>query len=189
MEELHDVLQEYEIPPEVLETFNEHLTNIYKNGTGFMLDTVDNFNRIIQTLSEKFLPDPKFIKLRTMIAKNSVIGYFMRRLIVCFDNLTFSEVTGVYLAFKKYYEKWSNSDKGHTSEKKEHPDSWCLYQEQWSRRQAELFIATQAALLSANEEKALKPAELQKRISNLLQSNPELAEAVSFEPPCFNYFI
>lgn len=51
--------------------------------------------------------------------------------------------------------------------------------EQWSRRQAELFVATQAALITNNEEKAINPAELQQRITNLLKSNPDLAEAVS----------
>lgn len=48
----------------------------------------------------------------------------------------------------------------------------------WSRRQAELFIATQAALLSNNEEAAQTPVELSKQIRNLLKSNPDLAEAV-----------
>lgn len=51
--------------------------------------------------------------------------------------------------------------------------------EQWSRRQAELFIATQAALITHNQEKAIQPKELHKHIKNLLKSNPTLAEAVS----------
>lgn len=52
--------------------------------------------------------------------------------------------------------------------------------EQWSRRQAELFVATQAALIASNEEKAIEPAKLQQHIRNLLKSNPTLAEAVIF---------
>lgn len=51
--------------------------------------------------------------------------------------------------------------------------------DQWSRRQAELFIATQAALLTSNEQEALKPPELHNHITNLLKTNPDLAEAVS----------
>lgn len=54
-----------------------------------------------------------------------------------------------------------------------------LVEKQWSRRQAELFLATQAALLHNDQEKALAPQELQNRISSILKSNPDLAEAVS----------
>lgn len=54
----------------------------------------------------------------------------------------------------------------------------------WSRRQAELFVATQAALVTNNEEKAVSPAELQVHIKNLLKSNPNLAEAVR----CLKFF-
>lgn len=50
---------------------------------------------------------------------------------------------------------------------------------QWSRRQAELFIATQAALLLSDEQSAHTPIELNEKIRNLLKSNPDLAEAVS----------
>jgi anaphase-promoting complex subunit 5 len=52
----------------------------------------------------------------------------------------------------------------------------------WSRRQAELFIAQQASLMHTNEMAALSPPELQERIRELLQANPEYAEAVSI---CF----
>lgn len=51
--------------------------------------------------------------------------------------------------------------------------------DEWSKRQAELFIATQSALLANNESAALSPTELNKQINNLLKSNPDLAEAVS----------
>lgn len=54
----------------------------------------------------------------------------------------------------------------------------------WSRRQAELFIAQQASLMQTNEMAALSPPELQERIKELLQANPEYAEAV-----CFHFFI
>lgn len=48
----------------------------------------------------------------------------------------------------------------------------------WSQRQAELFIVTQAALITNNESKALHPRELHGEIQNLLKSNPNLSEAV-----------
>lgn len=54
-----------------------------------------------------------------------------------------------------------------------------MNREQWSRRQAELFIATQAVLLANNEGKALPPPDLQKKITSILKSNPDLSGAVS----------
>ena len=47
----------------------------------------------------------------------------------------------------------------------------------YSQRQAEFFIAKQASLLQHNQLEALSPKELQQRISDLLRSNPDLAEA------------
>lgn len=48
-----------------------------------------------------------------------------------------------------------------------------------SRRQAELFIATQAALLKVNDAEALSPLDLQEKIRQLLKNNPGFSEAVS----------
>lgn len=50
--------------------------------------------------------------------------------------------------------------------------------EQWSRRQAELFVAEQATLLAMDEEKACDPKRLHGHVQNALASNPDLAEAV-----------
>lgn len=47
----------------------------------------------------------------------------------------------------------------------------------YSQRQAELFIAQQAAMLQHNELEALPPNQLQQNIVELLNGNPELAEA------------
>lgn len=45
----------------------------------------------------------------------------------------------------------------------------------WSRKQAELFFAREAARLVSED-----PAPLQAQISQLLHTNPDYAEAVSF---------
>ena len=47
----------------------------------------------------------------------------------------------------------------------------------YSQRQAEFFIAKQSTLLQHNELGAMVPKKLQQRISELLRSNPDLAEA------------
>lgn len=58
-----------------------------------------------------------------------VSGYFLRRLIVNFEKLTFSEVTSVYLTFKKYYEEWQKTLNSHNEiavevNKVMCPDDW-----------------------------------------------------------------
>lgn len=54
----------------------------------------------------------------------------------------------------------------------------------WSRRQVELFIARQSALLQNNENSALSPPELQDKVRKVLLANPEHAEAVSLYMVC-----
>ncbi|KAK5639964.1 hypothetical protein RI129_010775 [Pyrocoelia pectoralis] len=56
-------------------------------------------------------------------------------------------------------------------------EDWYSNRDQWSKCQAQLFIATQAALLCSNEEKAFNPKELGMHIKNLIKANPDLAEA------------
>ena len=46
-----------------------------------------------------------------------------------------------------------------------------------SRKQADLFIATQSNLIQTAETHALSPKMLQKEINNILKSNPGLSEA------------
>lgn len=48
----------------------------------------------------------------------------------------------------------------------------------WSRRQAELFIAQQARLITDNSQQALPPNQLQTKLRDVLATNPEHAEAV-----------
>lgn len=55
---------------------------------------------------------------------------------------------------------------------------------QWSKKQADLFIATQSALLQMDEKSAHTPIELNRKIRELLRCNPDLAEAVRY----FNYY-
>lgn len=47
----------------------------------------------------------------------------------------------------------------------------------WSRRQAELFIAQQARLITDNPQQALPPQQLQTKLRDVIATNPEHAEA------------
>lgn len=48
------------------------------------------------------------------------------------------------------------------------------------------FFALQAYLLKNDENKALKPAELQKELNNMLKFNPDFSEAVRFCMRCLS---
>uniref|UniRef100_A0A1B0D8Q4 Anaphase-promoting complex subunit 5 n=1 Tax=Phlebotomus papatasi TaxID=29031 RepID=A0A1B0D8Q4_PHLPP len=47
----------------------------------------------------------------------------------------------------------------------------------WSRRQTELFVAQQCALLQSNETKALNPRELQAKLAEIIKDNPLYSHA------------
>ena len=113
----------YKVHPNVRESFNDTLANLYANGTGTMLDIIDSLNRNM-TFNESIGPG---LDTYCIVSKSSVVGYFLRRLIVNFDKLTFSEVTSVYLTFQKYYEQWQKSLNSHNQvavDKVVCPDDW-----------------------------------------------------------------
>lgn len=95
-------------------------------------------------------------------------GCYIRRLCVCFHKLSFSGLTAVLKAFRHYYSGGGEDTRGGEEGAGE----------QWSGRQAELFVASQAALLAKDEERACDPRQLRTRVQNALASNPDLAEAV-----------
>lgn len=55
---------------------------------------------------------------------------------------------------------------------------------QWSRKQAELFTATQANLLQINEKRALPAKQLQKTVIEIMNDIPEYSDVVSFNLVC-----
>lgn len=156
--------------------------------------------------------------LQPVVNKSSIIGLFLRRIIIFFDKLTFSQVVAVYRSFKAYYyrAKVAGADLGgpvdnpaigvstvgdtmlseemHLSSTMG-IDSECKFSSpvrvgmktellalegepvSWTRRQAELFIAQQVNLLQNNQSLALPPPKLQDKIRDILQANPDYAEA------------
>lgn len=155
--------------------------------------------------------------LQPVVNKSSIIGLFLRRIIIFFDKLTFSQVVAVYRSFKAYFyrAKLSGTDLGcvlenYTAGTSALPDSVlsedmeissaiendfklsspCANSKlntdvlalegeavSWTRRQAELFIAQQVNLLQNNESQALPPPKLQEKIRDILDANPDYAEA------------
>ncbi|XP_030765608.1 anaphase-promoting complex subunit 5 [Sitophilus oryzae] len=173
LNELKSLLTPLEVLLPVFEKFDKHLEEIYSNSIGYLLDIVDEVKQI---MNADLNVSEKSVLFSNIIWKNSVIGFFLRRFIVYFEKLNFSEVLSLYQAFLRYYKDWKNGISS-TVISTTKIDEWYIDEKQWSRRQAELFLATQAALLQHDECKALEPQDLQSKISSILNSNPDLAEA------------
>ncbi|XP_023229697.1 anaphase-promoting complex subunit 5-like isoform X1 [Centruroides sculpturatus] len=138
----------------------------------------------IQSL-ESLLVDPH--NQTPVVHKSSVLGLFLRRMLLAFDKLSFSQATKLYHKFCLYYKNGFKNDDSIYNEDistisdhkiiddddKEFEDNQVLA----SQKQAEFFVAQQAALLQINEKEALSPPHLQQKIRELLKGNPELAEA------------
>ncbi|XP_072456614.1 anaphase-promoting complex subunit 5 isoform X2 [Notamacropus eugenii] len=130
------------------------------------------------------------------VHKTSVVGLFLRHMILAYNKLSFSQVYKLYTALQEYFQ---NAEKKAAAEEAEmdmtSPEGQLvgLMQRQdldvpsreeeiscsgpLSQKQAEYFLSQQASLLKNDETKALAPASLQKELNNLLKFNPDFAEA------------
>lgn len=151
------------------------------------------------------LPTP-FTSFDTEAYKTSVVGLFMRHMLLAYNKLSFSQVYKLYKSLQQYYSKpfekptvpafnLDDSDMDLTSTEdtvgdridKEEPDSPLSKSDlridnapskgPLSQKQAEYFLARQAYLLKNDENKALRPAALQEELNNMLKFNPDFAEA------------
>ncbi|XP_063820495.1 anaphase-promoting complex subunit 5 isoform X1 [Pseudophryne corroboree] len=137
------------------------------------------------------------------VHKTSVVGLFLRHMILAYNKLSFSQVYKLYTSLQNYFQ----SNKGKTASKTENEEAemeltnteeeeddeerkmekedldFPIVEEDLacngplSQKQAEYFLAQQASLLKNDESKALSPVLLQKELNNLLKFNPDFAEA------------
>uniref|UniRef100_UPI003AADB01E anaphase-promoting complex subunit 5 isoform X2 n=1 Tax=Centroberyx gerrardi TaxID=166262 RepID=UPI003AADB01E len=151
------------------------------------------------------LPTP-FTAFDSEAYKTSVVGLFMRHMLLAYNKLSFSQVYKLYKSLQQYYHSHyakpidrqvdlpalvaDDSDMDLTSTEdtvgdridKEELDT-PLHESELrcrgplSQKQAEYFLARQAYLLKNDENKALKPAALQDELNNMLKFNPDFAEA------------
>ncbi|XP_047042059.1 anaphase-promoting complex subunit 5 isoform X1 [Helicoverpa zea] len=175
-----------------LQNFCVRLQNIYVNGVSALTDCVTS--RIDKLMIES---NP------CIMARYSVLGLYLRRILLHLDKLTFVQVVSLYKSFCLYYqrgrpglmmrslskEKLNNMEQQTTTTSPVMPeeskplelsmrmniiDRDNSFEEcQWSRKQAELFTAQQANLLQINEKKAMQPRQLQKTIIQIINDIPE----------------
>ncbi|OWK54895.1 Anaphase-promoting complex subunit 5 [Lonchura striata] len=146
---------------------------------------------------EQFFDDlsDSFSGTEPEVHKTSVVGLFLRHMILAYNKLSFSQVYKLYTALQQYFQKDETKDGADENEmeltnpeeldgkmEKEELDGPLREEEiacsgPLSQKQAEYFLSQQASLLKNDETKALAPASLQKELNNLLKFNPDFAEA------------
>uniref|UniRef100_A0A671Q0X2 Anaphase-promoting complex subunit 5 n=1 Tax=Sinocyclocheilus anshuiensis TaxID=1608454 RepID=A0A671Q0X2_9TELE len=112
--------------------------------------------------------------------KTSVVGLFMRQMLLAYNKLSFSQVYKLYKSLQQYCRRGnqpelSAEDMELTSN--EDPRMDINTRGPLSQKQAEYFLARQAYLLKNDENKAMSPAKLQDELNNILKFNPDFAEA------------
>ncbi|XP_004929282.3 anaphase-promoting complex subunit 5 isoform X2 [Bombyx mori] len=178
-----------------LQNFCVRLQNIYVNGISALVDCVTS--TVDKLMIEQNETNP------CIITRYSVLGLYLRRILLNLEKLTFVQTVALYKTFCLYYqkgrpglmmrslskEKLNNMEGVGISATNEDPrplelsikmnivDRNNLLEEgQWSRKQAELFTAQQANLLQINEKKALPPPQLQKMIMQIINDLPDYSD-------------
>lgn len=150
------------------------LNILREEGVEGLVDLFDSVGRLMKPSLDHSLSLPA-------LNKNSVLGLYVRRVVVFFEKLPFDQIVSLYEAIKKYVEKrvkHSETSDASTSSKAEESyinESKAI----WGGKQAELLVAQQAHALQTDEHKAMPPAELQVLVRQLLSCSPYYAEAVS----------
>lgn len=110
--------KKYVIPETLIESFDQALSTLNEEGIGNLLDNVDILVKIMNR------SDDHLNTSGSVIAKSSIVGYYLRRFIVYFDKLTFSEVTKVYEDFQGYYEELQKMSKFAKANDEKNVDTW-----------------------------------------------------------------
>uniref|UniRef100_A0A8C5DAQ3 Anaphase-promoting complex subunit 5 n=1 Tax=Gouania willdenowi TaxID=441366 RepID=A0A8C5DAQ3_GOUWI len=114
------------------------------------------------------LPTP-FSAFDSEAYKTSVVGLFMRHMLLAYNKLSFSQVYKLYKSLQQYCHNTQICDSSRSDTSSSRGPL--------SQKQAEYFLARQAYLLKNDENKALKPSALQEQLNNMLKFNPDFAEA------------
>lgn len=143
--------------PRTLELFTTELTAIRDAGVAGIMDYAPNFDNL--------LADPA---TRAVLHKSSVLGLFVRRMLLALDKLNFSGLARLHRCFAAYFDHAMR------------PPALGPGRLAATQRQSDLFLAQQVMLMQLNQKAALAPPQLQRRVSELLASNLVEAHYLSF---------
>lgn len=182
--------------PELYTMFQKKLQEFMDEGVGAIKDYFQNIMFLLVSDNSD----------QPVITKSSVFGLFIRRMILAFEKLSFSQMTDLYAKFQRYYEA-ANLEAGceesqdfggsltdsamslsgvRFSRMGRSLDAFQLTGDRKltedfggfnSQRQAEYFILQQVFLLQHNQNEALSPSDLQDKIMDMLKADPDMAEA------------
>lgn len=149
--------------PRTFDLFTGALKTLHEGGVAGVMDYVPQLDNL--------LSDPEVTP--AVLHKSSVLGLFVRRMLVALDKLNFSSLMKLHYKFREYYQQAFGDSPGSSK-----PGVYVTA----SQKQADYFLAQQVALMHLNAKQALPPPELQKRIRELQAGNPDMSEAhyVSF---------
>lgn len=150
------------------------LNALLDKGVEGLLELFDSLGRLMKSTLDHAISVP-------LLNKNSVLGLYVRRIIIFFEKLPFDQVVLLYEDLKNYVKKRSTSPENTDISSCLKLDEPYVYNNRsstiWSGRQAELLVAQQAHALQMDEHKAMSPVDLQILIRKLLRSSPCYAEA------------
>ncbi|KAK3769011.1 hypothetical protein RRG08_015751, partial [Elysia crispata] len=134
------------------------------------------------------------------IRRDSIMGLYVRRMLLAYHEMSFSQVVDMFHKIKDYYEAGFPETKEY-NDQVIRESSLCFRESGpltmfhlepkpqvvseapmsnlnvFSKKQAEYFMAHQAVMLGHNQAEALPPDQLQRRVKDILAANPDLAEA------------
>lgn len=91
----------------VLQQFTQNLENELKllcdNGVMGLLDLFENLGKLTKSNTEHSLSQP-------LLNKNSVLGLYVRRIIILFERLTFYQIVLLYESLKDYIKSSINDE-------------------------------------------------------------------------------
>ncbi|EGW07459.1 Anaphase-promoting complex subunit 5 [Cricetulus griseus] len=136
---------------------------------------------------EQFFDDlsDSFSGTEPEVHKTSVVGLFLRHMILAYSKLSFSQVFKLYTALQQYFQNGEKKTVEDADMDREDAER------QMEKEELDVSVSSSihalqecspaeshpAALLKNDETKALTPASLQKELNNLLKFNPDFAEA------------
>ncbi|XP_064459588.1 anaphase-promoting complex subunit 5-like [Ornithodoros turicata] len=149
--------------PQTYELFVGALKTLYEGGVAGVMDYIPQLDTL--------LADPNMTT--AVLHKSSVLGLFVRRMLLALDKLNFNSLMKLHCKYQEYYRENFGDEAV-----RRNADTRVMA----SQRQADYFLAQQVALMHLNEKQALPPPELQRKIRELLAGNPDITEAqyVSF---------
>lgn len=145
--------------PKTLGLFTRELSTIRDSGVAGIMDYAPNLDNL---LSNPVAGGP------TVLHKSSVLGLFVRRMLLALDKLNFSGLGNLHKDFCAYFDEGMRRIETAPA---------ATARPAATQRQADLFVAQQVMLMQLSEKAALAPPQLQLRINELLAGNKELAEA------------